>query len=94
MATAPLKASEAHNSNELVIGDCVSALLSLSSPKCSRSHEPPIVDKPRPLKQQKVVKHEVRDDLNTPRGVAQPSLDPGETTLHYYNDECSKLIDS
>lgn len=72
MSSSTSVKSSLENAVELT---CISALLSLSSPKCARSRDSSGVSQEvgRPAKMSKL-NHSAP---NTPRGVTQPSLDPG-----------------
>lgn len=76
---------------------CISALLSLSSPKCARSRDSSGFSQEvgRPNKIAKLN----NSAPNTPRGVTQPSLDPGPsrslaanvcTSLHVVREQDQK----
>lgn len=76
-------AARPKSSNEEAVGNCIYALLSLSSPKCEpdkKMHEAPALVEERPAK---VPKRSA--STTAAKGVSQPSLDPGaEAWLHQW----------
>merc|ERR1711907_105882 len=75
MGKREMSSMSERQSSEEAVGDCVSALLSLSSPKCEddyREHLSPTA----PVNQRPAKVARTTSSTHT-KGVAQPSLDPG-----------------
>merc|ERR1712159_341977 len=76
MGKREMSSMSERQSSEEAVGDCVSALLSLSSPKCEddyREHLSPTA----PVNQRPTKVARTTSSTHTSKGVAQPSLDPG-----------------